>query len=316
MGEAILFGRLLDGEGVASALEVIMGQNGAADNRQIGIRADEIMREGFNKAKQTLQRILRQLHRHMIMVEHDTMLVIVHIRRVLEEPFLIVHRKRNHSQILARRVIDPSGIADILAAELAFRIDRRREQPGHGDFLRAFLRFGEIDRHLDIPVRRILEPIHILGHPVHTDIVGINTQLIKAVSGRLNALPRLDRGELRIYLRRPGHQKAHDLGVQQIAVSVRILRNQPGLKPVVDQLIQRCLRTLKRTFSEFTGIRLTEAELVQQFIAAVINVSRLNQLLVLREQDQLLNRIQCLLRGCSRNIIVLHFNSPYLLQPV
>ncbi|MNY77553.1 hypothetical protein D3C86_2175010 [compost metagenome] len=54
MGEAVLFGRLLDREGMPSALEMIVGQDRTADNRQIRVGPDEIMRERLYKGEQPL----------------------------------------------------------------------------------------------------------------------------------------------------------------------------------------------------------------------------------------------------------------------
>ncbi|MNV63808.1 hypothetical protein D3C71_1564180 [compost metagenome] len=109
----------------------------------------------------------------MIMMEYNTVLVVVNIWRVLKEPFLIIQLKWNDTQVLARRMINPTSIPNILAAQQTFWIYRRREQAGHSNFLRTLLRLGQIDGHLDVTVRRILQPVDILGNPVHPDIVGI-----------------------------------------------------------------------------------------------------------------------------------------------
>ncbi|MNN14106.1 hypothetical protein D3C81_1271600 [compost metagenome] len=75
---------------MSSPLEMIMGQDRTANDRQVRIRADEIMREQRREIKETLKRIAGQLHRHVIVVEYDAMFVVIHIRRVLEKPRLLV----------------------------------------------------------------------------------------------------------------------------------------------------------------------------------------------------------------------------------
>ncbi|MNV39379.1 hypothetical protein D3C71_1309560 [compost metagenome] len=54
MGERLLDRRLLKREGMAAALKMVMRQNRSADNRQIGIRADEIVREIAYKGQKPL----------------------------------------------------------------------------------------------------------------------------------------------------------------------------------------------------------------------------------------------------------------------
>ncbi|MNJ46717.1 hypothetical protein D3C77_418550 [compost metagenome] len=107
---------LLQREGMSAPLEMVMRQDRPANDRQVRIGADEIMRELCRKIQQTLKGIPRQLHRHMIMMEDDAMLIVVYVRRVLKQPRLIVQFDRNHPQILPCRVINSSGITYIFPA--------------------------------------------------------------------------------------------------------------------------------------------------------------------------------------------------------
>ncbi|MNV39380.1 hypothetical protein D3C71_1309570 [compost metagenome] len=226
----------------------------------------------------------------MIMMEHDAVLVVVHIRRVLEEPLLLVQRERNRPQVLAGRVVQTSGIADVLPAEQAFRIDRRRKQPGHRDLLRILLRLGQVDRHLQIAIRRGLQPVDILGDAVHPDIVGIDAELVEAVCRGGNAFILCQLNKLPVDLRGAGHELAHDFGVQEIPVRIGILRDQPNFEAIIDKGIQRSLRSLKLRQIRFAVIRLAEAELLQQPVAAVVGVCRLDKPPAGSEEHELIDR--------------------------
>ncbi|MNN42770.1 hypothetical protein D3C81_1569750 [compost metagenome] len=80
MMEPRLHRRFLKWKDMTSSLEMIMGQNRPADDRKIGIGANEVMRELAHEIKQPLERILGQLHRYMIMMEDDRVFIVVHIR--------------------------------------------------------------------------------------------------------------------------------------------------------------------------------------------------------------------------------------------
>lgn len=93
-----------------------MRQNGAADNRQIRIRAKEIVRVYIHEAQEAGQRLRRQLHRNMLPMKHDAVFVVINVWRVLEEPRLPVQLKRQDAQVLAGGVVYPACIPDIFAA--------------------------------------------------------------------------------------------------------------------------------------------------------------------------------------------------------
>ena len=59
---------------------MIMTQNGTAHDRKVGVGAQEIMRELFDKVKQLNKCIVIDLHRNVLSVKYDTVLIVVHIR--------------------------------------------------------------------------------------------------------------------------------------------------------------------------------------------------------------------------------------------
>ena len=116
--------RLGHGEGIAPALEMVVAENRAADNRQIGIGAEEIVREQRDEVEQLAESGAVDLHRGMLAVEGDAMLVVINIGRVLQIPLRIVDGNRNGAVILPRRRIQIACIALVFMAERTLRIGR------------------------------------------------------------------------------------------------------------------------------------------------------------------------------------------------
>ena len=65
---------------VMTALEMIMTQDRSTDDRKICIRTDKVMRKLRYKIQQLCKSCALNLHRHMLRIEHDAVLVIVDIR--------------------------------------------------------------------------------------------------------------------------------------------------------------------------------------------------------------------------------------------
>ena len=75
--------RPLHGEAVVTALEVIVRENGASHNRQIRIRSHKVMRELMHKVEQLCKSIALYLHRRVLAVKTDAVLVVIDIGRIL-----------------------------------------------------------------------------------------------------------------------------------------------------------------------------------------------------------------------------------------
>ena len=163
------------------ALEVVMAQNRTAHNRQIGIGSDVVVRELPNKVKQLAECRFIDFHRHMLSVEQNAVLVVVDIRRILEEPVAPVDGHRYKAMVLPRRVVHPPRIALIFHAQLAFRVPGLRGIPCSGNGSRILFRFGKVDRNLQRAVFAGIEPLLIFGQPVAADIIGVFAEGVKPV---------------------------------------------------------------------------------------------------------------------------------------
>ena len=86
-----LFG-MEDRQDVEAALEMLMVQNRAPDDREVAIGADEEMREGIDEGDQSREDAAGDLHRGMRFVEEDAMLLKIAIGGILEIPLLPVKR--------------------------------------------------------------------------------------------------------------------------------------------------------------------------------------------------------------------------------
>ena len=119
----MLFNRsLCHGKLVVSALKMIVGKYRPSHYRKIGVGSDKVVRELLYKIKEFTKCIVLYLHRNMLRIEHDTVLVIIHIGAVLKPPRTLIYLHRNDTVILSCRMIHPSRIPFILAAKKAFRV--------------------------------------------------------------------------------------------------------------------------------------------------------------------------------------------------
>ena len=80
------------------------------------------MRELLYKIKQLAEGIVIDLHRHMLSVKHDTVLIVIYIRRILESPLTSLNSDRDDPMVLSGRMVQSACIAFIFAAELTLRI--------------------------------------------------------------------------------------------------------------------------------------------------------------------------------------------------
>ncbi len=111
----------------------------------------------------------------MLAVKYDTMLIIIHIRRILESPSAVLDRHRDNAVVLPCRMIHPPRITHIFHTQKTFRITALFCQLCRRDRLRIFLRLGQIDRHIQIAVLCWRHPLLILYDPIASDIIGILT---------------------------------------------------------------------------------------------------------------------------------------------
>ena len=199
-----------------------MRKDGSAYDRQVSVRAYEVVRELTDKVEQLGEACPVYLHRRMLAVEADAVLIIVNIRRILQEPVRPVDRDRNYPVVLSCRVVYSACIAFILSAQLTSRINGCRHVAGSSYSLRVLLRLGQVDRYIQVAVLCRSDPLHILADAVSSYIVGILTELIVPLSSSLRTLS-VFCPELTYYLCRPRCEPAHDLCIEEVSVDDRVL---------------------------------------------------------------------------------------------
>lgn len=166
------------------------------------------MRELLYEIKQLTEGRMLNLHRHMLRVKYDAVLIIIYIRRILESPRSIIDCDRNNPVILPCRMINTSRISFIFRAKKTFRIASGFYIPCRGNCFWIFFRFGQIDGNINLTVWTVYLPLLILLYAISADIIAVLTQFIKIIGCFLWAffifIP-----ELFLHLARTRHQTAH-----------------------------------------------------------------------------------------------------------
>ena len=104
------------GEGIAPALKMVVCQYGTANDRQISIRTDKVMRQEFNEIEHFFKCTAVNFHRDMLPVKRNAVFVIVHIRRILEKPVLPCNADGDNPVVLPCRMVPPAAVAFIFPA--------------------------------------------------------------------------------------------------------------------------------------------------------------------------------------------------------
>ena len=146
------------------------------------------MGEGLHKVQQLLKGRPVDLHGHMPGIEHDAVLVVVNVGRILEAPVLPADGNGNDPMIGPGRMVHPPGIALVLPAQLALGISGLRGVLGRGYGSGILLRLAQIDGDVHLTVGAVVLPAHILRNPIAADVVGITAEPIVPLGGRLRAL--------------------------------------------------------------------------------------------------------------------------------
>ena len=131
------------------------------------------MRELCDKVQKLSEGCTLDLHWCVLSVKYDAVLVVIYIRRILEEPVTIVDRYRNNTMILSCRMVHTSCISLIFAAKLAFWIAACLGILGCCDRLWILLRLGKIDRDIKCSELCIGCPLTILLDTCAADIIAV-----------------------------------------------------------------------------------------------------------------------------------------------
>ena len=204
------------GKLIMSTLEVVVAQNRAAHDRKVCVGAEEIVREERDKVQQAAEAARVDFHGDVLSVEHDAVLVVVDVGRVLQVPVRPVEAQGDQAQVLARRVVHAPGVALVGVTELAFGIAALRRETGCRDGAGVLLGLGEVDGDVQRAVGALVDPLLILADAVAADIVRILTETVVPGGRRLRAHV-VERGKSGAHLVREGRQYAHELRVEEIA---------------------------------------------------------------------------------------------------
>ena len=214
--EGPLHRRLGHGKIVVSALEMVVAQDRSAHDRQVRVGSQEVVRESLDKVKQLAERVVVDRHGNMAGVEHDAVLVVVNIRRILESPGISLDRDRDDPVVFSGRVVHSAKISLVLHAELALGIAALRRVPGRCDRLGVLLGLGEVDRDIQLAVLSLRLPPSVLFDPVSADVVRISRKVIIPV-GSFEGILLVDPAELCDHLAGAGRHDPHDLRVEEIS---------------------------------------------------------------------------------------------------
>ncbi len=217
---------LLHSKGIVAALEVVVGQNGAADDGQVRVRTQEVMGEEVDEVKELLKCGLFDLHRHVLAVEDNAVLVVVDIRGILEAPLAAVDGQRDDPVIFPGRMVYTPCVSLIFHAELALGVGGLLGISRCGDGLGVLLRLRKVDRDVQGPVVSVDSPLKVPGHPGRPDIVRLSRKVEEVVGRRLRGFLVFFK-EDPLHLGRPGGEAVHEAGVEEVPVDDRILAESP-----------------------------------------------------------------------------------------
>ena len=223
-GDRGLLRGALHGEGIAPALEVVVAQDGAADDRQVGVGADEVVREARDEVQQADEALLSDAHGAVGHAEHDAVLVIVDVGGILQRPGLAAQGQRDDAVVGAGRVADASGVALVLRAERAERITRRLRLARGGDVPRVLLRLGLVDRDIQRAEGALEDPALVPREAVAADVVAVERELVIEVRRRLGALGVLLPKDA-AHLGRARRDAVHELRVEDVPALAGVRRD-------------------------------------------------------------------------------------------
>ena len=118
------------------------------------------------------------MHRYVLFVENDTMLVVINVRTVLQEEILPSQFDRNYTVILSCGMIESAGVAFIFCTEQALRVSRSLGFACSSYCLRVFLGLGQINCYIQRSVLRIHGPFAVFRDAVSPYVIRISREVI------------------------------------------------------------------------------------------------------------------------------------------
>ena len=224
------------GELVRAALEVVVRQNRAAHDGQVGVGANKVVREQVDKVEQAGQPLAVDVHRAMLGAHGNAVLVKIRIRAVLEAPALAVELNGDNAQILAGGVSaavgcgGASGVALVLDAELAGGILLAQVLgcTCRGDIARVLLGFGQVDGDFKIAPVGGGAPFDVARDGGTAHVAGVAAQAVEPVGRGAGFVDAHTAGKLVNHGRRTRHERTHDAHGDTVAARRRVLGGAVG----------------------------------------------------------------------------------------
>ena len=218
-----------------SALEMLVAQDAAADDGQVRVAADKIVRESRHEVEQLFKGLPADHHRRMLSVQDDAVLVVIDIGAVLHEPLAAADGHGNQAVVLAGRMVHPACVALVFGAEQALGVAGLRGVPRRRDGLGVLFRLAQVDGDHQVAVFGRRGPAHVLFDAVAADIIGILGKAVIPVR-RLPGRKGVQLGKALSHLVGPGRQDAHELCIQQVPAG-----HVPGADAAGNGVVQQAL---------------------------------------------------------------------------
>ena len=275
------------------------------------------MRERIDEVGQPRESGAVDLHRPHRLAQHDGVLVVVLVGRVLQEPSLAAELHGDQAQILPGRVIGSAGVALIVPNQEVRRVRlvfRTAYLPGGlGDVARVFLGFGQVDGDVHPAVDGVLLPADVLCGTAGSDVVARHRDSVEVIRGRGGVL--LVQGPEPLAEHRGVHdERAHDSGVPQVAFGGCVGFDKAPRRCVVEerseQVVDREVGTIRGGTIRCLGRQVVVLDLqdLDDAIADVCPVPGFDQPL----RDSVVDQVADggLDHACSHAGAGLAFNSP------
>ena len=217
---------------MGAALEVVVRQDRAAHDGQVGVGADEVAWHRVNEIEQAGECRTVDVHGAVVRAHGDAVLVEVGVGRVLQAPALAAERDGDNAQVLAcgvgaaRGARGAAGVALVFDAELAGGVLLAGVLGGacSGDLARVLLGLGEIDGYLQAAPARGRDPLDVLRDGRAANVAGVAAQLVEPAGGGLGALARGELVKAGGDLGGLGHEQAHHAAGRAVASAGGVVR--------------------------------------------------------------------------------------------
>ena len=216
------------GKLIMAALKVVVAQDAAAHDRQVGVAAHKVVGEQTHKIQQLAEGRPLDLHGGVLVIEHDAVLVVVNIGAVLQIPRAVVDGQRDDAVVFAGGVVHAAGVALVLRAQLALGVSALGRKLCGGNGLGVLFRLGQVDGDIQVAVRGFGDPLQVALDAVAADVVGVLTELVEPVGGGLRTLVLVPLLKVCAHDAGARGQHAHQLGVKQIACGGVVLAHAAG----------------------------------------------------------------------------------------